>query len=61
MNGNVTVNSALFMVTNITIGANNSSSYLRLGSGDGNNVGIATTAGAFSNSSAVKRYGYWVN
>jgi hypothetical protein len=53
MNGNVTVNSSLFTTANITIGLNNSYPDLRFGSANGNNIGIATTATAFSNSSAV--------
>jgi len=38
---------------NITMGTNNSYPDLRLGSANGNNIGIATTATAFSNSSAI--------
>jgi hypothetical protein len=53
MNGNVTVNSSLFTTANITIGLNNSYPDLRFGSANGNNIGIATTATAFSNSSGV--------
>jgi hypothetical protein len=53
MNGNVTVNSSLFTTANITIGLNNSYPDLRLGSANGNHLGIAITAGAFSNSSGV--------
>jgi hypothetical protein len=53
MNGNVTVNSSLFTTANITIGLNNSYPDLRFGSANGNNIGIATTAAAFSSSSGV--------
>jgi hypothetical protein len=38
---------------NINMGTNNSYPDIRLGSANGNNLGIATTAGAFSSSSAV--------
>ncbi len=52
-NGDVTVNGSLFTTANMTIGTNNSYPDLRLGSANGNNIGIATTATAFSNSSAI--------
>ena len=51
--GNVTVNGSLFTTANITIGLNNSYPDLRLGSANGNNIAIATTATAFSSSSGV--------
>jgi hypothetical protein len=47
------VNGSMRCAGNITMGSNNSYPDIRLGSENGNNIGIATTAAAFSNSSAV--------
>jgi hypothetical protein len=47
------VNGSMRCAGNITMGANNSYPDIRLGSENGNNIAIATTAAAFSNSSTV--------
>ena len=51
--GDKTVTGNVSCTGNITMGTNNSYPDLRLGSTNGNNIGIATTATSFSNSSAV--------